>query len=294
MSFNATAQRYYVQFDLLIHHGQLRYFIEAYDNNNNRNQTRFYNITIDDSSPTVISYTQPAPVQYNESPYIYANITDLNIVASVKFKWSLNWATNYTITMSNIGGPTWRTATPLPTQNWNITVYWEINATDNGNFQSIKRFSYLTADLITPKVTNLVFGPTPVPNAPYWVNATLNEPVGASGLKVQRLYYGLSSEGYAYHAVSMGALGGGLWSASIPGQQGVTVRWFLYVEDNAGNNYTSSVHEYTVGGGNAIPFGSLTMTFLGLLLLIIVAYYLTKRTKIKPQRILSSREVWEK
>lgn len=276
MIWNASASRYYRIVNIGSYDTVMYYTIFAMDSNNNVNITRQFSITIDDAPPVVVSTPVPATVQYNTSAYIQANISDLNLVTAVHFKWSLDWVINHTVEISHVGGQTWQTITLIPAQLWNTTVHWEINATDNGGNWGITYGSYQVGDAYAPLVTNLEFELNPSPNTPYSINITIQEPAGASGLKLQRIYYGLSSESYQYKPLNLVHLEGDRWGAHLPGQTGETVRWYLYVEDNAGNNYTSCVHEYSVGGGGGIPFGSLLFIFLGILFGTIAAYFLTK------------------
>jgi len=299
MPYNATTQRHEFSFGVVIGLEWLAYNIFTIDSQNNGRMTRRFSFTVDRAPPEVVSAPTITSIRYNDSVYIQANVTDQHPVTFVDFKWSLDWVTNYTIGMTNIGGDTWQTDSPIPPQLWNTTVYWEIRARDQGNYESRTQFSYQVGDFLCPQVANLTYPSTPAPHEPFPISVSLSEPVGASGLKRQLIYYALSSEGYAYHALPLTNQGGDLWTAAIPGQAGVTVRWYLYVEDNAGNNYTSPIQEYTVAAdAGGIPFTPFTLVILAVIAGLALIPRRTKRDRELPpnplflyKRILQEGEI---
>jgi len=271
-------QKYTYAMVISIGISQIFYNIRAIDNNGNEQITPTFCITLDQFGPNVTSWTDPVTPQYNDSVYIYVNATDWNAVNTVELKWSLDWMTNYTVSMSNIQGDTWRTDTPIPPLAWQTAVFWEIYATDEGGYSTIEQYSYIVADLTPPNVTGLVYKTDLAPKQPNRINVTVYEPVSASGVKTRLLYYGLASEAYAYHPLSFNPLAGDTWTALIPGVEDETVRWYIYIEDNAGNNYTSDIHQYSVVGGGGIPVFELIPLLIGLACGISVGrHYITQK-----------------
>jgi sugar lactone lactonase YvrE len=264
---NETLTYYFFYLDIHLLDGfvntTLKYRFWANDTNNEVNWTQWYYIWRDFFGPTIVLWTEPAMPDYTQPVFLYANVTDLNGIfhpGGVSMRWSLNnWITNQTpITMVNTttyGKNTWRTITPITAQSyWKVPysvqteVSWEILAKDVFGNWAYKYASYKIQDYTKPSVTSIVSLSTIQETETVIINVTMTEPSMASGINpsVAFVYYEVLSTHYI-DVVPLYYYAGNLWQAELPGQAfNETVLFFVYVEDYAGNNYTSSVYEYTV------------------------------------------------
>jgi len=263
--FNATFSMiggapFYSDIDISLEDTLMQYNIYAYDNSGNFALTPSYTIRVDSTGPTVDSWTDPAQPKYNDTVYLWANITEQNAVANIAAKWSFDWGTNYSLPLVNPYNDTWRSAVPIPGQAWGTTVLWEFNATDTGGYRTITQGNYTVRDDTAPNVT-LIINSTPTPGESFIFFVLVAEPVNASGIlyipddqnlpvTLGRVHFTLKSEGYAVDHTrpiynDSPVIEG--WHGWIPPFESETVRWWVVVKDNAGNVYTSEVHEYSVG-----------------------------------------------
>lgn len=260
---NETLSKYFYYFadiSALGPEDTLSYRFWANDTEGLINWTQWYYITRDLVGPTIVSWTVPYPVEYDDPVYIWANITDPNSVAKVVLNWTATtWPTsgfNQSRTMVKQYGNTWATTSAIGAQTyWVIpdvtrrVVKWVINATDTVGNSRIIYFSYLIEDFTSPSVINIAFSSSVQSLQEVVVNITMTEPAGASGIDDTScsLYYGLASEDYLPHTRTIFHVSGNLWQATIPGQiLYEEVIFQIFVQDKAGNNYTSETFNYVV------------------------------------------------
>jgi hypothetical protein len=262
----------------------IQYNIYAYDDSGNCALTPGYTLRVDSTGPAADCWTDPewSDLEYDDTVYLGANLTEQNAVADVAAKWSFDWGANYSLPLVNPYNDTWRSAAPLPAQAWGTTVLWEFNATDTGGFRTLAQGNYTVRDDTAPNVT-LTINSTPTPEKSFIFLVSAAEPVNASGVRyfpdadnppvtLGWVYYTLESEGYAvdhtrpFYNASPVIEG---WYGKIQPYESETVRWWVVVEDNAGNVYTSEVHEYSVGKAG-IPGFELVVVLGGLAFAMVV------------------------
>jgi len=253
MAFNGTSGRWYVDLPIVSPNIPIEYYIEVIDTNSNINMTRNYTILVDNNPPVVSSWTEPLSPEYDEAVLIWANVTDWNGVTAISLDWCLdNLTFDQSRTMTNTYDDTWKTTLTLPAQPWNTVVYWRIIAEDEFTHQSTTYFSYLVVDRTPPNVVSVDFITPAQEDIPFMVNITIEEAVGSSMVNPSSAFleYRLKSEGYVYNpnnTLTITHISGDEWGVVIPARQfNETVRFIIYIEDNAGNNYTSGIFQYTV------------------------------------------------
>jgi len=234
----------------------LLYNITATDTLGNTVTTPDYTITIDRFGPEIISWTEPADPEYNDPVWVLANITDPNNVATVAGKWKVNGANETDLILQPYGPPgTYRSDNPIAAKSYLTQVEWDISATDDGGFTTEKTFSYLVADETDPLIIGVQFITPVVDGMDCIVNFTIQEPVGASGIDLNRLYVrywvssvGFGEEDYFVLTYSAGIWGAGNdWYAVIPAQEyNETVVFYIEVYDKAGNQARSDGYLYIV------------------------------------------------
>jgi hypothetical protein len=261
---NETLSKYFYYFSDISALGPedtLSYRFWANDTEGLINWTQWYYITRDLVGPTIVSWTDPIIPEYDDSVYIWANITDPNGVIKVVLNWTATtWPIsgfNQSRTMVKQYGNTWKTTSPIPTQTYWVTpdvtrrvVKWVINATDMVGNSQVNYYSYQIQDTIYPTITSIVY-PTIIESLQdVVVNITMSEPAGASGIDSTNcfLYFGLASEDYSEaYPVTIVYVSGNLWQTTIPGQiLYEEVIFQIFVQDKAGNNYTSETFNYVV------------------------------------------------
>jgi hypothetical protein len=248
---------YYLSISALSSSGWLKYRFWANDTHNNANWTQWYYIRRDIIAPTIISWTVPSNPQYNNTVLILATITDLYGIntTSIILNWTVGtWphtGVNQTRTLINIGGNTWQISISLPTQPYPKIVRWVIRARDLGGNTATVYFSYQVQDIYSPTITSVSFKTPVTTNTPVWVNVTIVEPSGASGVKSDEVFlrYWVQSEGSGYHDVQLflHPTVPNLYGNEIPGMPfNESVAFVILVKDNASNSYTSGYYYYTV------------------------------------------------
>lgn len=248
---NETLSKYWYYLDISsLTTETLAYRFWANDTEGNANWTQWYYVERDYEGPSIMSWGDPLTPEYDDAVNIFANITDLNGVSSVKMTWSLDWIVNISRTMTNVHGNTWKTNLPIPNHAHDTSVAWEIWANDTGGNVAVEYFSYQVMDETKPEVLDIHYILPAQAGTPFTINITMAEPAGASGIDPNTAFlrYTLSSEGYnTTYEVTIDLLPGDVWSVSIPAQEaGETVLWRIYVQDLAGNSYESEIYGFTV------------------------------------------------
>jgi hypothetical protein len=297
---NETLAKYFFYLDISsLTTNALGYRFWANDTDNNENVTQTYTIKRDFMGPMIISWTVPSKPQYSDLVQVWANFTDISGINGIpQITWSAdNWAHNDTVSRTMVlqYQNTWRTNLPLPVQQYNTTVRWELKAYDLGGNLRVSYFSYRVRDLTAPSVLSIEYPSVVQAYQPFIINVSMSEPATASGIDpgnafivyilsldvIPTLYYEpLFRQGITNY-----------WSGSIPGLPlNETVQWLIFVKDLASptaNNYTSSTFEYIIIEVQALvnwmSFG-LWVILIGLATAGLIAfrdYYKEDREKVR-------------
>ena len=101
-------------------------------------------IVVSGDSPVITNiYHLPSSPKSSNSVHISSGISDLDGVSNAQAKWSLDQSFGNTITMSHIGGDSYKTSSPIPAQSTGKTVNYKVCATDsNSNNGCSSVYSY--------------------------------------------------------------------------------------------------------------------------------------------------------
>jgi hypothetical protein len=202
----------------------------------------------------------PSVPNYDQSVQIEALVSDNAGVESV-FVHCNYGNSSYNITMANNGGNNFTASIPpLP---FNTTVSYSIFAMNtNQHWAKSDRYSYTVTDFVPPGIAFVDWKPTcPYPyvpsnatraNEPICVTTNVSEPIYASGVAIVLLSY-RADAGEWWNTTMTFNTTSGLWTSTIPGQQGSsTIDLFISTCDAAGNWATSSLTSFIV---KPLPLG---------------------------------------
>ncbi|MBW1931591.1 MAG: hypothetical protein ACTSRL_14400 [Candidatus Helarchaeota archaeon] len=250
MSYNLTTSRYFYDCVLMPSTQYFYYTIIAGDTNSNWNHTPQFAIRIDREGPAISSLPFPRVPEAEDSVTIVANITDPNGVSSVQMWWTWDaWVHYQGGVLNNTGNDQWRTVVPIPPFPYRTLIEWQIEARDGGGNLRTAEFEYRVDDHTPPQVVAIAY-PTPVVTGrPLPINITIREAEGASGFNPDTSYffYRVQSDPTTIHGMFLKQVQGDVWGAVIPPQLfNETVTFWVYLEDNAGNNLTSEEYSFQV------------------------------------------------
>jgi len=122
-----------------------------------------HNVDYDENGPTIggVHHSPSSPTS-SDSVHVFADVTDdLSGVENggyVKCKWWISGGSDHVISMNNIGGDTYRTSSPIPSQPGGTEVFYIIDTQDkagNGTNSALK--SYTVEDAPTGSISGHVY-----------------------------------------------------------------------------------------------------------------------------------------
>ncbi len=177
---------------------------------------------------------------------ISATVVGTKAISVVKLKWGITPSMGTEIIMNKTTGDIYESATNIPAQLQNTTVYYAVFAQDiNGGSSTSITKSYTVGKSLT--ISSIATSPTE-PNETNSVVVSANV-LSATSLNSVKLFWGLTSTPTT--EVAMSTSGGNVYTATIPAQA-VGVKVFYYISAaNTTATETSTTTSYTVANSVA-------------------------------------------
>ena len=178
---------------------------------------------------------------------VSATVKGTKTISVVTLKWGLTAALGNEITMNKTTGDVYQSATEIPAQALNATVYYAVFAqdVDGGSSLSASK-SYTVGNSIS--ISNIALSPT-TPNETNSVVVSANV-LSATALNSVKLFWGLTSTPTT--EVAMSTTGSNVYTATIPAQAvGANVYYYISAQNSGGTTLSSTTASYTVANSIA-------------------------------------------
>jgi len=178
---------------------------------------------------------------------VSATVKGTKTISVVTLKWGLTAALGNEITMNKTTGDVYQSATTIPAQALNATVFYAVFAQDEDGGSSLSTSrSYTVGNSIS--ISSITLSPT-TPNETNSVVVSANV-LSATSLNSVKLFWGLTSTPTA--EVVMSTSGSNIYTATIPAQTvGANVYYYISAQNSGGTTLNSTTASYTVANSIA-------------------------------------------
>jgi len=221
--------------------------VTATSGNLRHNTTVSLKITEESKPPritSVLRLPERAPA-YNETAKVLANVIDLESgLKDVILGFSSGGVKqNLTMTLS-VG----LFEASIPPFRFNASVQYRIYASDKaGNWAVSALYSYIVDDPYSPTIDLPSWQPRePGSGETVTVNATVNEPANASGIKMVVLWFKNSTMNAWKHVSMTPVINSANWTATISNQSETKVEFYVEAIDMVDNRAQSLTQEFSV------------------------------------------------
>ena len=227
----------------------IQYFVKAFDNAGNFDNSSTFTFTSDDTTPPVLTYltTNPSPPSYDSGTYVFVKVSDIgsgvqNATVYFKTSTSSTWIVNsmYKSIGYYVGS--------IDKYPYGTIIEFFFVAFDGaGNKQQTSIYSATVADGSPPNIVSVTRDITSV-QATDTVHVSAIVGDGGSGVQQVLLLYSTDT-GTSWTIVPMPyQSSSGSYTGAIPQEPYLSVVLYkVEATDNAGNSINSSTYSYTIG-----------------------------------------------
>ncbi len=193
------------------------------------------------ASVSLLSGRAPA---YNETATVIASVFDLESgLKDVMLSFSVGGIEQNLTMIPHLA----MYEATIPAFSFKTSVDYRIYASDEaGNWAISTLYSYTVTDPYPPLISLPSWQPQePTADEPVTVNVTVNEYIGASGVKTVTLWYRNTTTNAWKNTPMTPIAGSASWTATISNQSATTVEFYVEAIDQADNRIQSATQEFT-------------------------------------------------
>ena len=234
--------------------GNLFYRTDIRDTSGNNNVSSLQIVTVGDNDLPIFGLVWNSALTTGDPAVFSINITDNIALHTVMFNFSMDGVDNYSWAVINNSGSSWSINITIPHDSASIEYYFRTIDT-SGNINGTMGATLDIADNDLPELVEDLTQITPTTGDPCTILIHAWDNIGVTNMSVNYTF-----DGITYQNESLSPDNDGLWNLTvIVPENGVFLRYRLYISDKAGNILNTSRPQKAIQDNDVPTFLNATL-----------------------------------